>query len=220
MKHWQLLTFARLHYHLCKVRKNPKVHAGAPLFSICENLHTKFVIGVGLPLYYNSLVFLLILSVLLFLGAHFALDSDSQSLFNYSGVSSSPLQFHGVPLYPSAEGTSDASICSWAMDDHGLTRFNVDTTAQGFMRRLSTSVLFLWFAAMLIMLAHAWFQLKHAKWFESQHLTMKDLTCSCRATLQLVREERQKPHCIPTAGASKTLREPCSEDFALVLRLD
>ena len=40
-KHWHLLTFARMHYHLCKVRKNPKVHAGAPLFSICENLHTK-----------------------------------------------------------------------------------------------------------------------------------------------------------------------------------
>ncbi|CAE7834673.1 ttn-1 [Symbiodinium sp. CCMP2592] len=33
------------------------------------------------------------------------------------------------------------------------------------------------FAAMLIMLAHAWFQLKHAKWFESQHLTMKDTRC-------------------------------------------
>ncbi|CAK9029840.1 unnamed protein product [Durusdinium trenchii] len=27
-KHWHLLTFARMHYHLCKVRKNPKVHAG------------------------------------------------------------------------------------------------------------------------------------------------------------------------------------------------
>ena len=32
---------------LCQVRKNPKVHAGAPLFSICENLHTKLLGGGG-----------------------------------------------------------------------------------------------------------------------------------------------------------------------------
>ena len=30
------------------------------------------------------------------------------------------------------------------------------------------------FASLAIMLIHAWFQLKHARWFESQHLTMKD----------------------------------------------
>ena len=33
-------------FQLHQVRKNPKVHAGAPLFSICENLHTK-LLGSG-----------------------------------------------------------------------------------------------------------------------------------------------------------------------------
>ncbi|CAE7529510.1 unnamed protein product [Symbiodinium microadriaticum] len=114
------------------------------LFDFVEQRQSKrFVIGVGLPLYYNSLVFLLILSVLLFLGAHFALDSDSQSCWDGTRVSGVSLQlFWGV--LKSAAGTSDASICSWAMDASWT------------------------FAAMLIMLAHAWFQLKHAKislWF-------------------------------------------------------
>ncbi|CAJ1431509.1 unnamed protein product, partial [Effrenium voratum] len=195
-KHWHLLTFARMHYHLCKVRKNPKVHAGAPLFSICENLHTKFVIGVGLPLYYNSLVFLLILSVLLFLGTHFALDSGSQSLFNYSGVSSNPVQVGNVPIYPSAEGVSDASICSWAMEDEGLTRFNVETTSKSFMRRLSMTALLLWCAAIAIMLVHAWFQLKHARWFESMHLTMKDFALVLSGLPPEATDEKQLAECI------------------------
>ena len=64
----------------------------------------RFVIGVGLPLYYNSLLFLLILSLLLFVCTHLALNSESQSLFNYSGVSSNPVQVVNVPIYPSAEG--------------------------------------------------------------------------------------------------------------------
>lgn len=34
-------------------------------------------------------------------------------------------------------GVSDASICSWAMEDEGQTRFNVDTTSKSFMHRLS-----------------------------------------------------------------------------------
>eukprot|EP00435_Cladocopium_sp_Y103_P036526 s2631_g9.t1 len=170
-KHWHLLSFARMHYHLCKahglwkvilylrqVRKNPKVHAGAPLFSICENLHTKFVIGIGLPLYYNSLVFLLILTVLLFFSTHLALDSDSQSLFNYSGVSSNMVQVLNVPIYPSAEGAP---------------HFECQTCYHNRRAEYRTA-LFLWFASLAIMLVHAWFQLKHARWFESQHLTMKD----------------------------------------------
>ncbi|CAK9028989.1 Hypothetical protein SCF082_LOCUS18593 [Durusdinium trenchii] len=195
-KHWHLLTFARMHYHLCKVRKNPKVHAGAPLFSICENLHTKFVIGVGLPLYYNSLVFLLIISVLLFLSTHLALDSDSQSLFNYSGVSSNPVQVLNVPIYPSAEGVSDASICSWAMEDDGLTRFNVQSASQSFMWRLSRTALFLWCSSLAIMLVHAWFQLKHARWFESQHLTMKDFALVLSGLPADVTDEQKLADCI------------------------
>ncbi|OLQ00665.1 hypothetical protein AK812_SmicGene16670 [Symbiodinium microadriaticum] len=111
------------------------------LFDFVEQRQSKrFVIGVGLPLYYNSLVFLLILSVLLFLGAHFALDSDSQRLTQAKDCATSQLVRGGV-------------CCSF-----------------GCLDRLD----FCRFAAMLIMLAHAWFQLKHAKWFESQHLTMKD----------------------------------------------
>ena len=36
------------------------------------------------------------------------------------------------------------------------------------------------FASLAIMLIHAWFQLKHARWFESQHLTMKDSNKRCK----------------------------------------
>lgn len=41
-------------------------------------------------------------------------------------------------------GVSDASICSWAMEDEGQTRFNVDTTSKSFMHRLSRTDLESW----------------------------------------------------------------------------
>lgn len=43
-------------------------------------------------------------------------------------------------------GVSDASICSWAMEDEGQTRFNVDTTSKSFMHRLSRTDLESWHA--------------------------------------------------------------------------
>jgi len=155
---WELLTTARIHHHLCKIRKSPKVHAGAPLYSLFENVHTQFLIGVGLPLYYNSLVFLLLLSLVFIAVTSLAFVSDDSSVFAYTSK------------------VTDTSICSWAAS--GLTGtgvYDIYEKFYGFMGRLATSTLVLYVLVFALMLAHAWFQLRHAEWFDQQHSTLKDV---------------------------------------------
>jgi len=154
---WELVTLGRIHHHLCKVRKSPKVHAGSPLFSIFENVHTKFIIGVGLPLYYNSLVFMIVISVFLLLGTCLALSSGASAVFNYSS------------------GVADASICKWALSGNiELVTQDVQGTSSSFMQRLAMVTAVLYFIVLILILVHAKCQMWHAKWFSSHYVTMKD----------------------------------------------
>lgn len=195
-ENWELLTYARIHHHLCKVRKNPKIHSGAPLYSLCENLHTKFVIGVGLSLYYNSLVFLLILSLGLFGASYWVLVDGSGKIFQFAGSSATPVKVFGISLYPSVEGVSDASFCGWAM--LGEDMLDVSYTSQQFMRRMAFTVLVLYVFVLAGMLIFAKVQLQHAEWFDYRYLTMKDFALRLRGFPPKATDEMQLQKFIQT----------------------
>eukprot|EP00929_Paragymnodinium_shiwhaense_P057298 TRINITY_DN2867_c0_g1_i1.p1 TRINITY_DN2867_c0_g1~~TRINITY_DN2867_c0_g1_i1.p1 ORF type:complete len:1535 (+),score=370.61 TRINITY_DN2867_c0_g1_i1:90-4694(+) len=177
MKHWNLLTFARIHYHLCKVRKSPKIYPDAPLYSVFEDLHSKFVLGVGLPLYYNSLVFLFILCVIIFLATQIVLSGDESNIFSY------------------ASDVTSATKCASVTEAYDA-KDTVSKTTRAFMRKLADTVLGLYIVVLISMLIHAGIQKRHAEWFESRHRTAKDLALKVSGLPPHATDEPQIMRCL------------------------
>eukprot|EP00930_Biecheleria_cincta_P022580 TRINITY_DN16484_c0_g1_i2.p1 TRINITY_DN16484_c0_g1~~TRINITY_DN16484_c0_g1_i2.p1 ORF type:complete len:1059 (-),score=144.64 TRINITY_DN16484_c0_g1_i2:9-3158(-) len=170
---WEFLRAARLHHHLCKVRKSPKAEASSPLFSLFENVHVKWILGAGFSLYYNSLAFIFAYSLCLLTGVYLILHAPESSIFNY------------------ASGVSDPSICGLGPISAADQMQSVQDTVERFMRRLATTVLILYFVVLVGMLLFAWFQLRHKEWFDMEHLTMRDLALEVSGLPASVTDEVQ-----------------------------
>lgn len=175
-KNWDIVAFAQTHRRLCKLRHRPAARRGALLYPLCVNVHTRFLVGLGMPLYYNSLVFLLVLAVAMYIAVSVAVSGHSSA-------------------FALASGVEDASICGWPEDGEGeasaMDMNDANAASRHFMTRMAMATLSLYFVALVMTLAHAWHQLWYAEWFNSRHTTLKDVALKIGNLPQALTDERE-----------------------------
>lgn len=164
---------ARRHRHLMKVQNwdLTSEHDPRSLYDLLFNLHLKNILGVGLPLYYNSIFFMLVVCSVS-CGAMFLLYRQS-GLADY-------LPLNEVDQGPAIARAFLASAAEPAILYSPMERCRRQTpevikdTMQAFAERSFYILGGLFCVVFVLTLIHGWRQVRYSEWFDSVNADMAD----------------------------------------------
>lgn len=173
-EHMMHLRRARRHRHLGKATRwtlNNPVHVRT-WWTLGENMHATDIAGVGLPLVFNTLVFLMVLSLVFMFGMRFAFyEKDFSKLYEFlashHGNASTADDIVKLEGRPPVTVSSKLQQCStvWNAAPENIKEFGT---------RMVITISSLYVFAFLASLWFGRYQKKYAEWFDKVTPSMSD----------------------------------------------